>query len=193
MRKIKILIIEDEVIVAKDIAYYLTELGCEIMGILVEGEYVMPFLKNEKPDIVLMDISLKGEQNGIQTVHLIKEQYDIPVIYLTANTDDRSFELAKATKPFGFVEKPFKPKRLVRTVQLLVEQIAEKKEDENVNDDAQFILNDRIFVRENGKFVTSGSSLALRNDEDVKEFYLGIKMEEAVRGERRYKRKRRWG
>ena len=153
MRKIKILIVEDEVIVAKDIAFYLNELGCEIIGILIEGEDVMPFLKDEQPDIILMDISLKGKQDGVQTVHLINEQYDLPVIFLTANTDDRSFELAKATKPFAFVEKPFKPKRLVRTVELLIEQIAEEKEEKGENEAAQFILSDRIFVREKGKMI----------------------------------------
>jgi len=153
MRKVRILIVEDEVIVAKDIAYHLNELGCEIVGILMEGEKVLPFLKDEQPDIILMDIKLKGKLDGIQTAHLIKEQYDIPLIYLTANTDDLSFASAKATKPFGFVEKPFKPKRLLRTVELLIEQIAETKDERSDGDTAQFILGDRIFVREKGRMI----------------------------------------
>ncbi|MCB0854126.1 MAG: response regulator, partial [Bacteroidetes bacterium] len=110
MRTIKVLIVEDEMIVAKDISYYLEELGCEVCGLLMEGEQVLPFLEKEVPDIILMDIMLKGKLDGVSTVHLIRKDYTIPIIYLTANTDDQSFEMAKATKPFAFIEKPFKKK-----------------------------------------------------------------------------------
>ena len=116
MRTIKVLIVEDEMIVAKDISYYLEEIGCEVCGLLMEGEEVMPFLDKEVPDIILMDIMLKGRLDGINTVHALKKHYDIPIIYLTANTDDHSFELAKATQPFAFIEKPFKKKALKRSV-----------------------------------------------------------------------------
>lgn len=151
MRKVKILIVEDEVIVAKDIAYYLNELGCDVIGVLIEGEDVLPFLKDDQPDIILMDITLRGQLNGVQTVHLIKEKYDIPIIFLTANTDDVSFDLAKATKPFAFIEKPFKSKQLVRTVQLLIEQIADSNEESEEEELNHFMLSDRIFVRDKGK------------------------------------------
>ena len=153
MRKINILIVEDEIIVAKDIAYYLEELGCNIAGILMTGEEVLSFLKEETVDIILMDIMLRGKLDGVQVVHFLRKQYDIPVIFLTANTDDHSFEMAKATKPFAFVEKPFKPKRLIRTVELLIEQIAERTEDKNEQEAQNFILSDRIFVREKGKMI----------------------------------------
>lgn len=153
MRKINILIVEDEIIVAKDIAYYLEELGCNVAGILMTGEEVLPFLKNETVDIILMDIVLRGKLDGVEVVHLLKEQHDIPIVFLTANTDDHSFQLAKATKPFAFVEKPFKPKRLIRTIALLIEQIAENPEEKNDAKASTFILNDRIFVREKGKMI----------------------------------------
>ena len=145
MRTIKVLIVEDEMIVAKDISYYLEELGCEVCGLLMEGEQVLSFLDKEVPDIILMDIMLKGKLNGINTVHLIQKHYSIPIIYLTANTDDHSFELAKATKPFAFIEKPFKKKVLKRTVELLIEQISNESE----SGEEAFILKDRVFVREN--------------------------------------------
>jgi len=153
MRKIKILIVEDEVVIAKNIAYYLEQLGCDVTGVLTSGEDVLPFLEDDPVDIILMDISLKGKLDGVQTIHLVKEKYDTPVIYLTANTDDRSFDLAKATKPFAFVEKPFKPKRLIRTVELLIEQIVETPEKNVEEEDQNFILSDRIFVREKGKMI----------------------------------------
>lgn len=153
MRKIRVLIVEDEVVIAKNIAYYLEEAGCEVTGILTTGEEALPFLRQHPVDIILMDISLKGKLDGVQTVHLIQEKYATPVIYLTANTDDRSFGYAKATKPFAFVEKPFKPKRLVRAVELLIEQMAETADEHTGADSHGFILNDRIFVREKGKMV----------------------------------------
>lgn len=153
MRKIKILIVEDEIIIAKDIAYYLTELGCEVIGTLIDGEDVLPFLEKQQPDIILMDIILKGAINGVQTVHLINEHYDIPIIYLTANTDDLSFAAAKATQPFAFVEKPFKAKRLIRTVELLIEQITRQATVSSRTEATDFVLTDRIFVREKGKMV----------------------------------------
>lgn len=153
MRRIKVVIVEDEVVIAKNIAYYLEEAGCEVTGILTTGEEALPFLRQQPVDIILMDISLKGKLDGVQTVHLIKEQFATPVIYLTANTDDRSFALAKATKPFAFVEKPFKPKQLVRTVELLIEQIVEEADQDDGADSHDFILSDRIFVREKGKMV----------------------------------------
>ena len=145
MRTIKVLIVEDEMIVAKDISYYLEELGCEVCGLLMEGEQVLPFLEKEVPDIILMDIMLKGKLDGVSTVHLLRKHYTIPIIYLTANTDDQSFEMAKATKPFAFIEKPFKKKILKRTFELLIEQISNESE----SDTDAFILKDRVFVREN--------------------------------------------
>ncbi|MDA7502249.1 LytTR family transcriptional regulator DNA-binding domain-containing protein [Chitinophagales bacterium] len=153
MKRIKVLIVEDEVIVAKDIAYYLTKMGCDVFGILMHGEEVMPFLKKDQADIILMDITLKGKLDGVQTAHLVKQQYDIPIVFLTANTDDTSFELAKATKPFAFVEKPFSPKQLVRTIGLLIEQIASTSKEATNEETDSFVLSDRIFVRANGKMV----------------------------------------
>jgi len=153
MRKIKVLIVEDEVVIAKNIAFHLEQLGCTIIGILTTGEEVLPFLQDEAVDIILMDISLGGKLDGVQTVRLMKEKYDTPVIYLTANTDDLSFEVAKGTKPHAFVEKPFKPKRLIRSVELLIEQITESSPDTDEADNQNFILSDRIFVREKGKMI----------------------------------------
>lgn len=150
MHNIKVVIVEDEIIVAKDISYTLEELGCTVLGIIMEGEKVVPFLEKELPDIILMDIMLQGTLNGIEVVQLINKIYDIPVIYLTANTDDHSFELAKATQPFAFIEKPFKRKVLIRTLELLIERIAKERA---TAVEESFLLNDRIFLREGNKMV----------------------------------------
>lgn len=123
MSNIRVLIVEDEVIIARDMARQLEGLGCEICGLLRDGESVLPFLENTLPDIVLLDIQLAGAMDGIETVREIQKQYAIPVVYMTARTDDRSFAQARATRPFAFIEKPFKVRSLLRTFELLMEQI----------------------------------------------------------------------
>lgn len=150
MQNIKVIIVEDEIIVAKDISYTLEEIGCTVLGIMMEGEKVIPFLEKELPDIILMDIMLQGTLNGVEVVQRINKMYDIPVIYLTANTDDHSFELAKSTQPFAFIEKPFKKKTLIRTLELLIERIAKER---STSARESFLLNDRIFLREGNKMV----------------------------------------
>ncbi len=153
MRSVKVLLVEDEMIIAHDIAHHLEVLGCEICGILTEGEAVLPFLQETLPDIILMDIMLAGELDGISTVRQINEKYDLPIIYMTANTDDESFELAKATKPFAFIEKPFKIRSLIRAIELLIEHLLEKGQFSKVKEAPTFFLKDRIFVKDKDKMV----------------------------------------
>lgn len=153
MKSIKVLIVEDEMIIAKDLTYHLQEIGVTVCGILIEGEAVEDFLKTTIPDIILMDISLKGEMSGIDTVIELQKNYSIPVVYLTANTDDHSFNLAKATKPFAFIEKPFKKRALIRTIELLIEQLLEEEKKTDYEEVSSFILNDRIFVKSKNALV----------------------------------------
>lgn len=153
MRNICVLIVEDEVVIARDIARQLERLGCEICGMLMDGESVLPFLQDTLPDIVLMDINLKGTMDGIETVQEIQKKYSIPVVYLTANTDDRSFEKAKATKPFAFIEKPFKFRSLLRTFELLIEQIINGEDEEAKEKEASFMLKNSIFIKDNNKMI----------------------------------------
>ena len=143
--KAKILIVEDETIVSLHLRNSLKKLGYSVSHSVTSGEQALEFIAKKVPDLILMDIMLDGKLDGISTVHLIRKHYKIPIIYLTANTDDQSFEMAKATKPFAFIEKPFKKKILKRTFELLIEQISNESE----SDTDAFILKDRVFVREN--------------------------------------------
>ena len=85
MAELKILIVEDEMIIAANISLQLSELGYEITGILPRGEEALAHINEEMPDIVLLDIQLKGEMDGIQTAQLMQLEHNIPIIYLTAN------------------------------------------------------------------------------------------------------------
>ena len=149
---IKILIVEDEMIIAANISLQLSTLGYEICGIFPRGEEALLHLKEERPDIILLDIQLKGKLDGIETAHLIQKDYNIPVIFLTANADDAHFNRAKEVNPYGFISKPFKKTDLQRAIELAV-NLRENEEDKPINTQASFILSDRIFVRDHEKMV----------------------------------------
>lgn len=145
---LKILIVEDEMLIAANIAMQLESLGYEIMAIIPRGQEAVNAVKSERPDLVLMDINLKGEMDGIETVTLMQLDGQIPIIYLTANTDEISFKRAKATNPYAFLSKPFKKFDLKNAIELASDRIlAEKSELKHENN--KLILEDRIFVKQN--------------------------------------------
>lgn len=146
----RILIVEDDMIIAANLSLQLCNLGYEVTGIESRGEEAIGHALANAPDIILMDINLKGKLNGIETVSMIQKNHDIPVIYLTANSDETTFALAKETHPFAFISKPFNQLDLERTIALVVEQISEKR-GSNKNFQQIEVLNDRIFVRHNGR------------------------------------------
>lgn len=163
-KAVKILIVEDEMVIAANISLQLSELGYEVTGILPRGEEALSQIKIEIPDIILLDIRLKGELDGIQTAQEIQKHYNIPIIYLTANADEAHFNRAKETHPYAFISKPFKKLDLQRAIELTVNRISienatENGKTENGNgsetngNTTDFILNDRIFVRHNEKML----------------------------------------
>jgi DNA-binding LytR/AlgR family response regulator len=148
MHKIRILIVEDEMLIAANIAMQLENYGYEIVGIIPRGEEALKVVANEQPDLVLMDINLKGEIDGIQTAIAMQKTGKIPVIYLTANTDDAHFNRAKATNPYAFISKPFKKLDLQHAVDLAVERIL-RENNEPKTEQNKLVLDDRIFVKQN--------------------------------------------
>ncbi|WP_339610658.1 response regulator [uncultured Planktosalinus sp.] len=153
---VKILIVEDEMIIAANISLQLSALGYEVTGIIPRGEEALEHLKQNKPDIILMDIQLKGELDGIETIRLMQQEQDIPVIYLTANADDAHFANAKGTHPFAFISKPFKKLDLQRAIELTITHIQSEKIDSSLSEiqsGSPFVLSDSIFVRHHEKMV----------------------------------------
>ncbi len=145
---LKILIVEDEMLIAANIANQLENLGYEILAIIPRGQEAINAVKSDKPDLVLMDINLKGDLDGIETATLMQLDGQIPIIYLTANTDELHFKRAKATNPYAFLSKPFKKLDLKNAVELASDRILMEKS-EPQNSSSKFVLNDRIFVRNN--------------------------------------------
>ena len=110
MTQARIAIVDDEVIVGADIERVVASLGYIVVGIAVTGEQALELVLREKPDIVLMDIKLKGDMDGITCAEKIHEQLDIPVIYITAFADQLVLQRAAISDPYGYVLKPFEPR-----------------------------------------------------------------------------------
>jgi len=107
MSKGTILIVEDDDIIAKVEDWRLKNLGYEVCGRAITGAEAMEMAAKHKPDVVLMDINIKGDIDGIETAKMIKKAYNIPVIYVTSHSDGQTLERARDTNPDGFVVKPF--------------------------------------------------------------------------------------
>ena len=129
MKQTKILIVEDEGIVAEDIQSRLQHRGYKVVGKAVSGEEAIQLAEDEKPDLVLMDIRLKGEMDdGIEAARQIRTRFDIPVIYLTAYADEDTIQRAKLTEPFGYLLKPFEERELHTAIEMaLYKHKMEKK------------------------------------------------------------------
>ncbi|MBI3501063.1 MAG: LytTR family transcriptional regulator DNA-binding domain-containing protein [Bacteroidetes bacterium] len=108
MNKTGILVVEDESIVAKDIQQSLKKLGYEVLGVCATGEDAMEKADRLKPNLVLMDIMLKGDVSGIDAAEYVRDKLNIPVIFLTAYADSSTLSKAKVTEPYGYIIKPFK-------------------------------------------------------------------------------------
>ena len=147
--QINVMIVEDDMIIAADISMQLTSMGYHVCAMFPKGEDALAQLEHARPDIVLMDIGLKGEMDGVETAQQILDNYGIPLIFLTANSDEHTFNRAKSTQPFAFITKPFEAKDLERSLELIVSRLGAKKEDPVVDEDdgGSYILSDRIFIR----------------------------------------------
>ncbi len=118
MPRANILIVEDERIVATDLRQRLVSVGYTVVGIASTGEDAIRMTEETSPDLVLMDITLRGEMDGIQAAGAILGQHEIPVLYLTAHADSGTLERAKITGPFGYILKPFDERDLFTTVEM---------------------------------------------------------------------------
>ena len=111
----RILIVEDEILVARDLEQQLAALGYQIVGIAATGARALQLVAETQPHLILMDIRLQGALDGITTAEQIRQQYLLPVVYLTAHTDSATVERARITEPFGYILKPFEEREL-RTI-----------------------------------------------------------------------------
>lgn len=118
MNQATILVVEDETIVARDIQCSLQRLGYHVPSTATSGEEAIRKAGEIKPDLVIMDIVLKGRMDGVETAQHLQHQFDVPVVYLTAYTDRQTLDRVKTTTPAGYMLKPFQPTELRTTIEL---------------------------------------------------------------------------
>lgn len=163
-----ILVVEDESIVSKDIQMSLKKLGYNICGASVTGEDAVNKAKETSPDLILMDIMLKGKLNGIEAAHIIKEEIDVPIIYLTAYADESTLSKAKITEPYGYIIKPFEEIDLHTSIEMALYKHSKEKEKKK-EVDLMFSALERG-EKDDILFVRSKSSLVKLKAEDI--FYV---------------------
>jgi PAS domain S-box-containing protein len=118
MSETQILIVEDEVIVAKDLQAMLRRLGYHVPTTVGTGELAIQAALKNQPQLILMDIQLRGNMDGVQIAEAIGRQQDVPIVYLTANSDGPTLERAKQTAPFGFLVKPFEERAIQAGIEM---------------------------------------------------------------------------
>lgn len=118
MTEAKILVVEDENIVALEIKKRLQKLGYIVPSVASTGEDAISKVEGILPDLVLMDIMLKGEIDGIDAAGEIRKRFNIPVVYLTAYSDEETLQRAKLTEPYGYILKPFEENDLRTTIEI---------------------------------------------------------------------------
>ena len=154
MNKIKILIVEDELIIAEDLKDILEGLGYEVCGIAISAREALIFLEEKAPDLALLDIQIKGGRDGIALAEEINEQFHIPFIMLTSHADSKTLTRVKEVHPYGYLVKPFQEKEIRATIEIALANFS-KENDKSAKkvDINEFVLNDSLFVRTNGMLV----------------------------------------
>jgi hypothetical protein len=159
MAQTNVLVVEDESIVSKDIQHSLKKLGYNVVGAAATGEQAVKLAMETQPDIILMDIMLKGEMNGIEAATQIRTETNIPVIFLTAYADESTLNRAKVTQPYGYIIKPFKEIDIHTSIEMALYK--HKKEAEVLKErdllfnlvEGQGTTKDLLFVKSNSRLV----------------------------------------
>jgi len=135
MKKVKILIVEDDEVTAMNLKMSLEKHGYEITSIADNSIQARNKIKIYEPDIILIDISLQSDNDGIELAKYVREKHQTPFIYLTAHSDNAVIQQAKLTEPYGYIVKPFDPEGLNATIQMALYKFEqEKKKDDNLHE-----------------------------------------------------------
>lgn len=167
MSKINVLVVEDESIVSKDIQHSLKKLGYNVVGASATAERAIEMASSENPDVVLMDIMLKGEMNGIEAADQIRKNCAIPVIFLTAYADESTLSKAKITEPYGYILKPFKEIDLHTTIEMAIYKHGKEQEIVKQRDLLFSLVENRDANQQGYIFVKSNSKLVKLKNEDI--------------------------
>ena len=151
---VKVLVMEDEFIVAEEISEILKQKNYEVIGTVADGKGALELVHKHKPDVVLLDINIKGDQDGIEVGSKIREQNDqVAIIYLTAFDDEDHIKRAKETGPSAYIVKPFDERNLLIAIDVAFSNLQKRESGIDHPNDSPFILLDRIYIKERDKYV----------------------------------------
>lgn len=170
MKKKKILIVEDQLIITMDLEYMLEELGYDVCGICTNYDDAVSTIRTVKPDLILVDIILHGEKTGIDLAHEINSTYHIPFIYLTSHADRSTIDAAKSTNPAGYIVKPFNRNDVYASIEIALNQVETREESQSIflpdgKHKTKISMDDMIYAHAEGNyttFITTNKKIVLR-------------------------------
>lgn len=151
---IKILIVEDELIIAEDMANMLEKMGYEVTGNAMDADEAIECLNKTKPDLILLDINLGGKRDGITLAGEINEKFQVPFIFTTSYTDGATIERAKNVSPVNYLVKPYKSEQLYTAIELAMFNLSkrEKASTDGSSDEEGLIIRDALFIKEKYRY-----------------------------------------
>lgn len=152
---IRILIVEDELIIAEDMSNVLSGMGYEIIGIAMDFEEAITFLNEHKPDLILLDVNLGGKKDGINLAEEINLTFHIPFIFTTSYADKATLERAKKTNPINYLVKPFKHEQLFTAIEIAWHKLAEQTKTATTTEqqlEDALIIKDSLFIKDKFKY-----------------------------------------
>ncbi|MFB0948316.1 MAG: DNA-binding LytR/AlgR family response regulator [Spirosomataceae bacterium] len=175
---LRILLVEDEGIIAADMENMLEKMGYEVLETAMDYEEAVERLEEETPDLILLDVNLGGRKDGIDLAKVINEKYQIPFIFTTSYTDGPTIERAKKVNPIGYLVKPFKQEQLYTTIEMAMFSMAQKtvvaKPSEQEKESEGLVIKDALFIKDKYRYtkLPLGDILWLRAEGNYVEIYL---------------------
>ena len=151
-KQIQVLIVEDEFIIADYIQGCLVNLGYEVVGISTSYDEAIAALQNHQPDIAIIDISIKGDKNGIDIANHISEYLNIPFVFASSHGDKGTIDKAKQTKPAAYLIKPFTEEDLYASIETALVNFGNQKTKPEPEEEI-ILINDGFFIRHKNKFI----------------------------------------
>jgi len=152
---IKIGILDDEAIICETITKYLVELGYDVLDYAMNFEEGLALIQNEKPDIMLLDINIGGIKSGIDLAQYIRENYQIPLIFISSYSDSTTLSSAKQVKPNGYLVKPFSKEDLFTSIEIALSNFSSSSNSSNEEDTTKEykLLKDAFFIKQGNLYV----------------------------------------
>ena len=146
-KEVHILIVEDNHLIAEDLAAYMLEFGYSVAGIASNADEAMKLLRSQQVDLMLMDVGLEGEIDGIQLALLVREKYNLPLVFLTAFHDQGTIERIKSTRPEAYLVKPVDEFSLKTTLEVALYNFSQKNMDSGLSEVESFGQEEYIFIK----------------------------------------------